>query len=84
MILETILFIIAFSFLFSFVENKSNFPNIIIIPLIVCSITKYVLGDWDNGYSWTISDIFYWFCLIGFSVLTVFIIKKTKMKVKWN
>jgi hypothetical protein len=84
MIIETILFVIALSILFSFIENKSNFPSIIMIPLIVGTITKYSLGDWDKDYSWTVSDIYYWICLIGFSALTVFIFNKTKMETKWN
>ena len=78
MIIETILFVIVLSIIFSFIENKSNFPSIIMIPLIVGSITKYSLGDWDYGYAWTISDIFYWITLIGFSSATVFIVNKTK------
>lgn len=81
MILETILVVIILSIMFSFVENKSNFPNIVMIPIIVGSITKYILGDWDIGYVWTISDIFYWSSLIGFSVITVIIINKIKEKI---
>jgi len=84
MILETILVVIILSILFSFVENKSNFPNIVMIPIIVGSITKYILGDWDTGYDWTLSDIFYWASLIGFSVITVTIINKIKKKIKCN
>lgn len=84
MILETILVVIILSILFSFLENKSNFPNIVIIPIIVVSITKYIIGDWDTGYSWTISDIFYWFSIIGFSIITVIIINKIKDKIKCN
>ena len=49
MIIETILFVIVLSIIFSFIENKSNFPSIIMIPLIVGSITKYSLGDWDDN-----------------------------------
>lgn len=84
MILETIVVVIILSILFSFVENKSNFPNIVIIPIIVGSITKYIIGDWDTGYSWTISDIFYWFSIMGFSIITVIIINKIKDKIKCN
>uniref|UniRef100_A0A6C0H2G2 Uncharacterized protein n=1 Tax=viral metagenome TaxID=1070528 RepID=A0A6C0H2G2_9ZZZZ len=84
MIIETILFVISLSLLFSFIENKSNFPSIIVIPIIVGCITKYILGDWDEGYAWTISDIFYWMCIIIFSVLTVFIVQKSKMNPKFN
>ena len=81
MIPETILVVIILSIMFSFVENKSNFPNIVMIPIIVGSITKYILGDWDTGYVWTISDIFYWVSLIGFSFFTVIIINKIKDKI---
>ena len=84
MIPDTILFVIILSIMFSFVENKSNFPNIVMIPIIVGSITKYILGDWDTSYAWTISDIFYWFSIIGFSIITVIIINKIKQKNKCN
>ena len=82
MIIETILFVISLSLLFSFIENKSNFPSIIVIPIIVGCITKYILGDWDEGYTWTISDILYWLCILFFSVLTVFVVQKSKMNLK--
>lgn len=84
MIVNTILVVIILSIMFSFVENKSNFPNIVMIPIIVGSITKYLLGDWDIGYAWTISDIFYWISVLGFSIITVIIINKIKQKIKCN
>ena len=84
MIPETILVVIILSIMFSFVENKSNFPNIVMIPIIVGSITKYIHGDWDTSYAWTISDIFYWFSILGFSIITVIIINKIKQKIKCN
>jgi hypothetical protein len=80
MIPETILFVVALSLLFTFVENKSNFPSYIMIPIIVGAITKYVLGDWDEEYAWTMMDLSYWACLFGFSALTVLVVKK----MKWN
>ena len=80
MIPETILFVVALSLLFTFVENKSNFSSYIMIPIIVGAITKYVLGDWDKGYSWTKMDILYWACLFGFSALTVLVVNKAKLK----
>ncbi len=83
MIPETIIFVIALSLLFSFIENKSNFSSYIMIPLIVSAITKYVLGDWDEGYGWTKMDPLYWACLFGFSVLTVFGFDKYRLKMKW-
>jgi hypothetical protein len=84
MIPKTILFVIALSLAFTFVENKSNFPSYIMIPLIVSAITKYVLGDWDEGYDWTKMDPLYWACLFGFSLLTVFGVQKLKLQTKWN
>ena len=84
MIPETILFVVALSLLFTFVENKSNFPSYIMIPIIVSAITKYVLGDWDEGYAWTMMDPPYWACLFGFSALTVLVVNKAKLKMKWN
>ena len=84
MFIETILFVISLSLLFSFIENKSNFSSYIIIPIIVATITKYVLGDWDEGYAWTKMDPPYWICLFGFSALTVLGVHKLKLKTKFN
>ncbi len=84
MIPETILFVVTLSLLFTLIENKSNFPSYIMIPIIVSVITKYVLGDWDEGYVWSKMDIPYWICLFGFSALTVLTVHKTKLKMKWN
>lgn len=80
MIPETILFVVALSLLFTFVENKSNFSSYIMIPIIVAAVTKYVLGDWDEGYVWTKMDMLYWACLFGFSALTVLLVNKAKLK----
>lgn len=71
MISKTILFVLSATVLFSFIENKSNFPKIIIIPLIVSAITKFCLGDWDKGYIWSVVDIFYWITLFSVSIITI-------------
>jgi hypothetical protein len=84
MIPETILFVVTLSFMFTLIENKSNFSSYIMIPIIVSAITKYVLGDWDEGYGWTMMDIPYWICLFGFSAITVLGVNKAKLKIKWN
>jgi hypothetical protein len=84
MIPETIIFVVALSLLLSFIENKSNFPSLIMIPIIAIAITKYVLGDWDEGYAWTKMDLPYWACLFGFSALTVLGVQKLRLKTKWN
>lgn len=44
--------------------NKSNFPNKLMIPILVALLTKYLIGDLDKGYQYTISDIYYWFLIL--------------------
>jgi hypothetical protein len=53
------------------IPNKSNFPKIIIIPLIVSLLVKYIIGDWDSGYKMTMKDIYYWTTIILTSYSTV-------------
>lgn len=65
LILTTIVFVAASTFILSRFENKSNFSKFIMIPLIVSLLTKYILGDWDVGYVWSLLDIPYWALLIG-------------------
>ena len=50
--------------LFFYIPNKSNFPKKYMIPIIVSLIIKYSLGDLDKGYSYTISDVYYWFMIL--------------------
>ena len=53
------------------IKNRSNFPDIVIIPLISSLITKYVYGDWDVGYAFTTLDALYWLFIVGISYITV-------------
>lgn len=62
-VFKTIVLAILFTLLLKQFKNYSNFSDTIVIPLIVSLSVKYLLGDWDVGYNWTISDIFYWTCL---------------------
>ena len=50
--------------LFFYIPNKSNFPKKYMIPIIVSLIIKYSLGDLDKGYSYTVSDVYYWFMIL--------------------
>jgi hypothetical protein len=50
--------------LFFNIPNKSNFPKKYMIPIMVSLIIKYSLGDLDRGYSYTVSDIYYWFIIL--------------------
>ncbi len=78
MYIETILFVIVLTLLLSLIKNKSNFSSFIMIPLIVSLVTKYVLGDWDKGYAFTMMDIPYWLCLFGFSYATLYLFSQVK------
>ena len=73
-IVNTIVFsIIATIILFS-IENRSNIPSVIAIPFLVAVLAKYILGDWDSGFRWTILDIPYWISIIGSSYGVLYMI----------
>lgn len=63
-IIITLLFAIAVTWLLTFINTTTN---ALFIPAIVSLLTKYVLGDWDYGYTYTYYDIFYWGSVIGVS-----------------
>ena len=75
MILKTILFAILVTFSLSFVKNQSNIPSNIVIPILVALLAKYTLGDWDKGYVFTTTDIFYWITILLTSYLTLNILE---------
>ena len=50
--------------LFFYIPNKSNFPKKYMIPIIVSLIIKYSIGDLDKSYSYTVSDVYYWFMIL--------------------
>ena len=54
-----------------YIPNKSNFPKKYMIPIIVSIIIKYSFGDLDNGYQYTISDVYYWFNILFIPYITV-------------
>lgn len=59
-ILYTIIAVIIITCILNYIPNKSNFPKILIIPILTAGLIKYSVGDWDIGYTWSIYDIFYW------------------------
>ena len=59
-VLQTLAFVAIVSAALSFVPNRSNFPTAVVCALIAALLAKYVLGDWDEGYSYTTTDIIYW------------------------
>lgn len=66
--------IVVFTLIFDNIKNKSNFSKYIMIPLIVAILTKYIVGDFDNGYIWTFSDGLYWIYifLLSYIILLCF------------
>jgi hypothetical protein len=70
-IIMTLLFSSIATILLIFVENRSNLPSIVMIPLIVSLLTKYAIGDWDKGFQWSLLDIAYWTSVLGTSYIIV-------------
>ena len=70
---------IFLTILLLFIKNESNFNDYIIIPLITSLVIKYTFGDFDIGYQWSKSDIFYWVILIVTSVIIIKIVKRQKI-----
>jgi len=77
---EKIAFIIlitsVLTLFFFCIPNKSNFPKKYVIPIIVSLIVKYSLGDFDKGYNYTFSDIYYWFIILFIPYLIVVYLEK--------
>jgi len=67
--LQQILLTILLTIILLQIPNKSNFSSAYIIPMITALTVKYVLGDWDRGYQWSLSDIVFWLTIIGTSTL---------------
>jgi len=59
-IFQTLVFSVLLTTALYFLPNNSNLRKEYILPFIVALLTKYVLGDWDDGYIWSYSDVYYW------------------------
>ena len=73
-IIITVVFVILITVALFFIENRSNIPSIIIIPILVLILTKYVLGDWDRGFRFTLTDIFYFMSILAVSYITMLVL----------
>lgn len=67
---------IILAILFYYIPNKSNFPKKYIIPIIVSLIIKYSIGDLDRGYTYTFSDLYYWFIILFIPYIVVIYLDK--------
>ena len=63
-------------------KNKSNISPYIIVPIITALTAKYFIGDFDQGFSFTPADIFYWVLLFVSSIVTIFLFEKMKKQSK--
>lgn len=62
---------VSLSYILKNIKNRSNFKKEYIIPLIALVVSKYVVGDFDMGYTWTTIDIFYVLYTLTISYLVV-------------
>lgn len=70
-IFQTLVFSVLLTTALFFLPNNSNLRKEMILPFIVALLTKYVLGDWDEQYIWSYSDVYYWGSVLLVSYITV-------------
>jgi hypothetical protein len=73
--IQTFLFVVMVTLGLSMIQNRSNFPTIIMIPLLTALLTKYTLGDWDSGFRWTSNDVLFWGSVLAISYATLQFLK---------
>ena len=73
--IKTFLFVVLVTLGLSMIQNRSNFPTYIVIPLLTALLTKYTLGDWDSGFRWTSNDVLFWVSVLTTSYVTLQLIK---------
>lgn len=54
------IFIFISTIILNFIPNKSNFNKLYIIPILSSLLSKYIIGDWDIGYKYTLYDLLFW------------------------
>ena len=73
--IRTFLFVVMVTLGLSMIQNRSNFPTIIVVPLLTALLTKYTLGDWDSGFRWTSNDVLFLGSVLAISYATLQFIK---------
>jgi len=71
--IRTFLFVVLVTLGLSMIQNRSNFPTIIVVPLLTALLTKYTLGDWDTGFRWTSNDVWFFGTVLATSYLTLYL-----------
>ena len=67
--IRTFLFVILVTIGLLMIENRSNFPTIIVVPILTALLTKYTLGDWDRGFTWSSNDFLFWGSILFISYI---------------
>lgn len=75
-IFASLLLVCLFTGVLASVPNRSNVPTQIAVPILAALLTKFVVGDWDAGYAWTLLDVVYWPSLLGTSYATLLLLLK--------
>uniref|UniRef100_A0A6C0JAR0 Uncharacterized protein n=1 Tax=viral metagenome TaxID=1070528 RepID=A0A6C0JAR0_9ZZZZ len=74
------IFLLYNTIVINYFDNKSNFSPYIIVPLINALLVKYYFGDFDKGYMWSLSDIYYWFGIVVVSIIILSGLKYLRYK----
>lgn len=62
---EQVITTIVGGYIGALIPNKnSNIHPLIMSVIIGCLFSKCIYGDFDIGYQWTLSDIYYWIITI--------------------
>lgn len=70
-IILIVLLSVLLTIVLSSIQNKSNFQRRYIIPIIVALILKYLVGDLDKGYVYTINDVYFWLIVLLVPYVTI-------------
>lgn len=72
--IEQTIFTIVIGFLAGLVPNdKSNIHPLLLAGIVGSFIRKIIYGDFDNGYKWSIDDLYFWLLSIFLGVFGGFI-----------
>ena len=77
--IRTFLFVILVTLGLLMIENRSNFPTLIVVPVLAALLTKYTLGDWDRGFRWTSNDFLFWGSIVAISYIITIKYVKTEI-----
>jgi uncharacterized membrane protein YeaQ/YmgE (transglycosylase-associated protein family) len=62
---EQVIMTIIGGYIGALIPNKlSNIPHLFMSVIIGAFLSKTIYGDFDAGYKWTFSDIYYWFITV--------------------